>query len=134
MKIKTRPRTPPEIPQASVADVAFLLLIFFIATTQFETEFGIPLQLPGLGEAPTKVQSKNVFVVKTTPEGLIYVKDKPVALRDVRDLVKTELEGNENLVVVIETAEDAAYERMVDVLDEVKAAKADRISIKKVRK
>ncbi len=134
MAIKTRPKAPPEIPQASVADVAFLLLIFFIATTQFETEFGIPLQLPGLGGTPTKVKSENVLAIKTTPEGLIYLKDKPVLLRDVRGLVQTELETNENLVVVIETVEDAAYERMIDVLDEVKSAKADRISIKKVRK
>jgi len=134
MRVKTTPKATPEISQASTSDIAFLLLIFFIATTQFETEFGIPLQLPGLGGTPTKVKSENVLAIKTTPEGQIYVKDKPVLLRDVHNLVKTELEANENLVVVIETVEEAAYERMIDVLDEVKSAKADRISIKKVRK
>lgn len=134
MKIKTTPKTPPEIPQASVADVAFLLLIFFIATTQFETEFGIPLQLPGIGTTSVKVKSDNVLAIKTSADGLVYVRDEVVSLRQVRDVVKTELEGNANLVVVIETAEDAPYESMVNVLDEVKVAKAERISIKKVRK
>jgi|WetSurSiteA1Bulk_404760.scaffolds.fasta_scaffold273749_1 biopolymer transport protein ExbD len=134
MKIRTRPKPPPEIPQASVADVAFLLLIFFIATTQFETEFGIPLQLPGLGGGSVRVKRDNVLTVKTTAEGLVYVRDQVVPLREVRGLVRAELEANENLVVVIETAEDAAYAQMVDVLDEVKNAKAARISIKKVRK
>lgn len=131
MKIRTLPKPRPEIPQAPVADVAFLLLIFFLASAQFATEFGIPLQLPGIGSV--KVRSENVLAIRAAADGRVYVREQEVGLRRVRDLVAAELAGNPQLVVLIETAADAPYERMVDVLDEVKSAQAERISIKKVR-
>ncbi len=133
MKIKTSPKATPEISQASTADIAFLLLIFFISTTVFETEFGIPLQLPGLGGSTVRVKRDNVLTIKTDSSGTIYVDDTVYSLRQVKGLVEAEIEANENLIVSIETTSDAAYERMIDVLDEVKSAKAPRISIKKTR-
>ncbi len=130
MKIRTLPRPLPEIPQAPLADVAFLLLIFFIATTQFQTEFGIPLQLPGIGTV--KVRRENVLAIRAAADGRIFIGEREVGLREVREVVGAELAGNPQLVVLIETAADASYERMVDVLDEVKSANAVRVSIKKV--
>ena len=46
-KIKTRSRPSDDIPAASMSDIAFLLLIFFLVTTIFAVEQGIPLILPG---------------------------------------------------------------------------------------
>lgn len=132
-KLKRGNRASPEISQASTADIAFLLLIFFISTTVFETEFGIPLVLPGLGGQATKVKRDNVLTIRTDAAGQIFMNDNIVGLRELRGLVTEELSTNENLVISIETDSDAAYERMIDVLDEVKAAKAPSISIKKSR-
>ncbi len=133
-RLKRPQAPPPEISQASTADIAFLLLIFFISTTVFETEFGIPLLLPGLGGSVTKVKTENVLTFKTDATGAIVCEDAVVPLRQVRRMVETELQANDNLIVAIETSGEAAYERMIDVLDEVKAAKAPRISIKKSRR
>jgi biopolymer transport protein ExbD len=132
-KIKSTAKAPPEISQASTADIAFLLLIFFISTTVFETEFGIPLLLPGLGSNPVKVKRENVMTLRATADGSVLVDDQAISLRDVRPTVETSLRENENLTISIETDSDAAYERMIDILDEVKAAKAPSISIKKRR-
>ncbi|MBM3316232.1 MAG: biopolymer transporter ExbD [Candidatus Eisenbacteria bacterium] len=130
-KIK-RPRPPvPEISQASVADVAFLLLVFFIATTTFETEYGIPVLLPGMEGKAVKVKRENVITVRAAADGMVYIESVPVSLRDVRTRVRTELDLNDQLIVTIETDGDAAYQQMVDVLDEVKAAGAPRFSIRK---
>ena len=132
-KLKHPNLPPPEISQASTADIAFLLLIFFISTTVFETEFGIPLLLPGLGGQSVKVKRKNVLTLRAAADGSVYVDDAPVGLRTIKGMLETELESNENLIISIETDSEAAYERMIDILDAVKAAKAKRISIKRSR-
>ncbi len=122
---------PPEISQASTADIAFLLLIFFISTTVFETEFGMQLTLPGLGGERVKVARKNVLTIRAAADGSILIDDTPVTLRDVRARVKSEKEANPNLIVTIQTDGEAPYSRMIDVLDEVQMAGAERISIRK---
>ena len=48
-------------------------------------------------------------------------------------MLKSRLESNDNLIISIETDGDAAYQRMIDVLDEVKASGAQRFSIKQHR-
>ena len=119
-----------DIPQSSLADVAFLLLIFFIATTIFPTEKGIPLVLPGSTSVKKPIPRKNVLQITT---GRIYLDGVPSEIRGLRDEVKRRIEENPNLVVSIETDPDAPYGIMVDVLDEVKLANAERISIKLYR-
>jgi biopolymer transport protein ExbD len=132
-RLKRPSQVPPEISQASTADIAFLLLIFFISTTVFEQEFGIPVVLPGLGGKAVKVKRENVLTVRAAADGSIYVDDAPVPLGQVRTMLETQLNENESLIISIETDPEAPYERMVDVLDEVKAAGAQRFSIKKYR-
>jgi biopolymer transport protein ExbD len=126
-------QTPPEISQASTADIAFLLLIFFISTTVFEQEFGMQVLLPGLGGKSVKVKRDNVLTVRAASDGAIYIEDAPTPLREVRGVLEGRLEANENLIISIETEGEAAYQRMIDVLDEVKAAGAERFSIKQFR-
>ncbi len=137
MKIRVTKKEMPEISQASTSDIAFLLLIFFISTTVFETEFGMSMVLPRLGEAAKKVKSDNVLKIHASSDGSFYIGDKdgevPVALGDVKKIVEDATAENEDLIISIETDADAAYERMIDVLDEVKAAKAKKYSIKKRR-
>lgn len=130
-KIKRPGAPPPEISQASLADIAFLLLLFFLATTTFENELGIPVMLPGMGGKAVKVKRENVVTIRAAADGSVYFEDVPVAMREVRARVKSELEANDQLIVTIETDGQSAYQHMVDVLDEVKAAGAPRFSIRK---
>jgi biopolymer transport protein ExbD len=130
-KLKRPNMVPPEISQASTADIAFLLLIFFISTTVFEQEFGMQVVLPGLGGKSVKVRRDNVLTIHAAADGAFYIEDAPIALREIRTRVEGELEGNDQLIISIETDGEAAYERMIDVLDEVKAAGAPRFSIKR---
>jgi biopolymer transport protein ExbD len=119
-----------EIPTASLADISFLLLIFFLSTCMFTLEEGIPLVLPGRSSGTLKVKRSAVCVVQTRPDGTITVDKEPATLIQVRRIVETKLAQNENLVVVIETHPDSEYGLMVDVLDELRLANARRISLK----
>ena len=66
-----RVRPPEDIPDSAMADVAFLLLIFFLATTTIAEEFGLSLILPARSQNQTRIQvnRENVLVISTDPSG-----------------------------------------------------------------
>jgi biopolymer transport protein ExbD len=127
-----RPEAGTEIPSASISDIAFLLLIFYISTTVFSFEEGLTLVLPPKGGAVKReVSRKNVLVLRTDAENVVYADDSPVSDLDrLSDLVKQRLRQSNKLVVSIETHPQARYKTMIKILDEVKEAEALRISIK----
>jgi len=119
-----------EIPTASLADISFLLLIFFLSTTMFAVERGIPLVLPGAGSATVKVKRSSVAVVRANPDGTIEVDKEPVSLGRLRTIIEGKLSENPDLIVVLETHPESEYGLMVDILDELRLADARRISLK----
>jgi biopolymer transport protein ExbD len=127
-----RMKPSEEIPQASLADMAFLLLIFFIATTTISEEFGLSLILPAKSSGQAaEVNRQNVMVISTDETGTVYlVDDQPTPLNQIRILVKEAEAANDKLVVSVEPPAAAPYKAMVDILDELKMAGASRISLK----
>ena len=116
------------IPTSSMADIAFLLIIFFLVTTSFSRDKGLGLTLPPAG-ATTQVPSSNITKVWINSLGEIAHDEEMVNLEQLGDRVKKMTESNPNLIVSIKTAPDAKYERFVDVVDEIKRAGNDKISI-----
>ena len=131
MQAKSRPTT--EFSAASMSDIAFLLLIFFLVTTIFALEMGIPLVLPGKESSNVKVNRKNILEVKAYPNGAVVIEDQQVPLSQVRPIVEQRLAQNDKLIVVIQTHPDAEYGLMVDILDELKLANCRRISLKTMK-
>lgn len=129
-RIKRRSRVTDEIPASSLADIAFLLLIFFIATTIFDVEQGMTLLLPGVGGKTTKVNPKNVMRITTDATGSIFIDGNPVTADQVKGMTEARLAENDKLIVSIESHPDSRYEAMIIVLDEVRLAKAPVISLR----
>ncbi|NNF07456.1 MAG: biopolymer transporter ExbD [Candidatus Eisenbacteria bacterium] len=128
-----RIRPPEEIPDSAMADVAFLLLIFFIATTTIAEEFGLSLILPAPSTSQTSMQVNrdNVMIISSDESGsVILVDEQAVNLSQIRPMFRERYAGNDKLVVSVEPHPNAPYRVMVDVLDELKMAKAPRISLK----
>lgn len=119
-----------EFQAASMSDIAFLLLIFFIVTTIFALEEGIPLVLPARQSHVAKVKQKNILEIKAYANGSVVVDGQNIGLDGVRPLVERRLAENPKLIVVIMTHPDAEYGLMVDLLDEIKLANCRRISLK----
>jgi biopolymer transport protein ExbD len=131
LQASSRPTT--EFSAASMSDIAFLLLIFFLVTTIFALEMGIPLVLPGKTSESVKMNRKNILVVQAHANGAVTAEGEVVPMANLRGVIEQRLAQNDKLVIVIETHPDAEYGLMIDILDELKLAQARRISLKTMK-
>ena len=135
--MKKKTRVSGEIPTASMADIAFLLLVFFLVTTVFEEEKGLRIVLPEKSEE-VEVSQKNVLHLTIQPDGVVQVKRgespqvQPVASSQIASVWRQEFARNENLIAAVKTAPEAPYRFMIDVLDQLQAAGAERISLQQL--
>lgn len=79
-------RSAPEVNAGSMADIAFLLLIFFLVTTTIETDSGINRKLPPIQdeEDPPPLKERNIFIVLINSNGDLLVEDKPMDLKNLK--------------------------------------------------
>ncbi|TXN37120.1 biopolymer transporter ExbD [Flagellimonas hymeniacidonis] len=85
----------PEVNAGSMADIAFLLLIFFLVTTTIETDAGLDRMLPPM-EPPEDnviIKQKNIFTVNINKNGQLLVEDELMNLQDLREAAKAFLEN-----------------------------------------
>ncbi|MFH1312049.1 MAG: biopolymer transporter ExbD [Candidatus Eisenbacteria bacterium] len=130
MKFGRKSKVPDEIPNSSLADIAFLLLIFFMVSTVFAIEEGLLLQLPSQEGVVKKISRKNIMRLSVYPDGHVNMDDELISVDNIKTRVEMAILENDKLVVVVETHPDAKYGLMIDVLDELKLARATRISLK----
>jgi biopolymer transport protein ExbD len=123
-----------EIPSSSMADIAFLLLIFFLVTTVFPKDKGLAIVLPEEQEV-VEVNQKNILHLLIQPNGLVEVKRgestdvQTVRPEEVEGIWRQDFAGNPNLIAAVKTHPDAPYRFMIDVLDALQTAGADKISL-----
>ena len=79
-------RSSPEVNAGSMADIAFLLLIFFLVTTTIEKDSGIARQLPPINEdiTPPIIRERNLFIVNVNRNDQLMVEDELMELKDLR--------------------------------------------------
>ncbi|MBT3560288.1 MAG: biopolymer transporter ExbD [Flavobacteriaceae bacterium] len=79
-------RSSPEVNAGSMADIAFLLLIFFLVTTTIETDSGISRKLPPIEESEEDVviKQKNIFTVLLNGKDQLLVEDELIELEEIR--------------------------------------------------
>ena len=116
------------IPTSTMADIAFLLIVFFLVTTSFSHDKGLGLTLPPFGTA-TRVPSRNITKVWINAAGEIMHDRELVSLELMEERVRRMTEDNPNLIVSIKTDPEARYEFFVDVVDAIKQAGNSKISI-----
>lgn len=90
-----RRKGAPEVNAGSMADIAFLLLIFFLVTTTIETDAGLDRMLPPI-EPPEDnviIKQKNIFTVNINKNGQLLVEDELMELKDLRNAAMAFLEN-----------------------------------------
>jgi biopolymer transport protein ExbD len=112
-----------------MADIVFLLLVFFLVTTTMNQDKGIGMQLPPAGESK-KIQKKNIcnIWVNVAGEILINLEDS-VPLAQLRANLQQRLKTNEKLIISLKADGETPYDKVISVLDKIKLAGAERISL-----
>ncbi|MCD6169273.1 MAG: biopolymer transporter ExbD [Candidatus Latescibacteria bacterium] len=118
----------PAIPTASLPDIAFLLIIFFLVTTTMHMDKGIGLTLPAPGRT-TEVPKKNICHIWVNALGEIMCEGEIITISQLREEIKRRLADNPRLIISLKADRDTKYDVFIDVLDQVKLAGAKRISI-----
>lgn len=132
--IKKRSKVSSEFSTACMSDIIFQLLIFFLVSTMFAVEKGLPMALPGKGSKTVKLKRESVLNIQAHQNGSIVIRGTgPVNLKDIKDIIERKLITEPKLVVVIETHPDAEYGLMIDILDELRLANATRISLRTMK-
>ena len=124
----SRTKAQDEIPTSSMADIAFLLIIYFMVTTTFAATRGLDFALPKEEDTPPVVEKEESVLIEIRPGGALVVDNKPMQLSEILDYLKPKLERNPMKPVIIRPEPTAAYGDMVDVFDELRQAE-DKIGI-----
>jgi len=146
-KTRARDRMQNEINAGSMADIAFLLLIFFLVTTTIVEDKGILVKLPPWSEEEpdiTKLKSRNVFPVLVNAQNQLLVRGEPTQITELRQRAKEFIanpQQREDLaerptkaIISLRNDRGTKYETYLRVYNELKAAYNelwDDLSLKK---
>jgi biopolymer transport protein ExbD len=135
MLLKKRERESAEINGSSMADIAFLLLIFFLVTTTINVDTGIGLVLPPPlqeDQEPPPIKERNLMNILVNAEGRVLMDDQPYQLTEVKERLKEFIDNPTNdpnlsespdmAIVSVKTQRQTPYRIYVDMLDEVMGA------------
>lgn len=118
-----------EIPTASMADIAFLLLIFFMVATTFRREQPRPVEIPEAEATQrTDEKRKNILHVFIEKDGRIYINDRLIPPTQVAEVVLPEyVRSDRRLVVSLKADREVPYRYINDVTEELREANAVRV-------
>ena len=133
MRIQRRARLQSVIPTASMADIAMLLLIFFMSTAIFRARESMSIRLPGT-YAGEKIRREETIRVWVGPRGDVAFNDAMVPADRVGALLAEKLVRDPGLVIAIRADERVPYGRIAAVLEQLKEAHAPRVAFTTVRR
>ncbi len=110
-----------------MADIAFLLIVFFMVTTIFKLEQGLPITLPR-SVAGEKIPRERIAHIWIDRNGLISIDDLLVNVVDIEPLVTVKMRENPALIIAFNTDEHAPYRIVDESMERLKLANALRIA------
>ena len=117
------------IPTSSMADIAFLLLVFFLVTTTIDTDKGLGIVLPPPGDMEIEIRKENILNCLINSQGKVLLDEEPISIDQIHRVVGQKLRANDKLIVSVKAHPKTAYNDYVKVIDQLKMADAKRISI-----
>ncbi len=124
---KKKQRYQMQMPLTSLIDIVFMLLIYFLLTTNFIIDEGIKIKLPQARSGAPQIQKDiTVYVDK---DGQAYLSDKQVSLSQLFTELKQMIGQNKDQLVIIKADRSVILNKAVKVMDMAKAAGAERLSL-----
>lgn len=127
-KIARKRMMDVDIPTASTADIAFLLIIFFMVGTTFRSGKGLKLTLPAAEATERILKRRNVENVWVDKTGKLAINDNVMSLPTVTSVMSEAVIDNPDMVVLLQADRDVAYAYVTDVLEALKDARALKVT------
>lgn len=124
---KVRVEEDAAIDMTPMLDIVFIMLIFFIVTTVFVKEAGIEVNKPN-GSLAVMPKNANIFIA-ITEDGKVWIDKRPVETELIRSNLERLMAEQPSDVIIIQADKKSEHGLVVEVMDQIKAAGIDRISI-----
>ena len=128
IRFRKKSRIQQTIPTGPMADISFLLIIFFMVSTVFVVYRGFRVDLPLAERIESLKSRRNVVSIWISSEGNMMVDEFTVQLSDVAGIVSQKLQGNPRIVVQVKSDKNTPSRLISGVIEELKKANALRIS------
>ena len=128
MRFTRKSRVGAAVPTASMADIAFLLLVFFMVSTVFIRFRGIPVTLPEAERVEKLEMRRHVTSIWIGANGAVNIDDQAVPLQGVGPLIHAKLTANPRLIISIKGDGRAEFGTISDVLQELRQVEALRVN------
>lgn len=116
-----------EINMGPLIDMVFILLIFFVVTTNFNRQTGVDVSKPKAQSAINLGQK--TLLIGISREGTIHIHGRQVSIERLAAIIGNEITKDPALTVVIIADQDAAIGKAVEVMDQCALAGASKVSI-----
>ena len=132
MKINREKRRDSGVPFSTMADIAFLLLIFFMLSAIVDTEKEIPLQLPESGIMES--QTGGFLSIWVTEQGEIYFDNKSDTLENLPGFAEYSLAMNPEIKALIIADKKVHFSRVNSVMEALRSAELYNITLVRRKK
>ncbi|MBN1826349.1 MAG: biopolymer transporter ExbD [Candidatus Eisenbacteria bacterium] len=126
-RFKKKAKMDAQVPTSSMADLAFLLLVFFMVTTIFRLEDGLPIELPKAAAAQQIPREKLVHIW-VNQRRQVSINDNLVPVAGIQTIILSKLQQNPALIVAFNADKRAPYDLMSDIMEELKQVNATKVS------
>ncbi len=125
-KITKKTKAQTLIPTASMSDIAFLLLLFFMVSTVFVREKGLNVRIPR-AKSIQKIPRSHSATIYVDKNGTISIDDLVIDIPDVQWVMQKKLAEDFNVIASFRTDKDTSYGIMSDILYQLRLANTLRV-------
>ena len=128
MKFSKKTKVSSEIPTASMPDIIFMLLIFFMVTTVLKEYSGLPVNLPKAKRIEKLKSKRHTVQIWVSKEGLISIDDRLMGVDDVSLVMYDKRVADPQIVVSLKGDEEAEMGLISDIKQELRKVNALKIN------
>ena len=128
MKVNRKTKLDTEIPTASMPDIIFMLLIFFMVTTVLREYSGLPISLPKAKRIEKLTSKRHTSHIRVSTDGLISIEDKLYASYGIRHVMYEKRVADPQLVISLKADERAKMGLISAIHGELRKADALKLN------
>ena len=128
MKIERKTHTSREISTASLPDIIFMLLIFFMVTTVMREYEGLDVIMPHAKMIEKLESKRHTSYIWATKDGLVSVDDRIININSLSGLMYTKIAKDPRITVSLKADEKTTMKLITDIHTQLRTANALKLS------